>query len=444
LPLFSRRFESWIDPADVFVTLYSKDEFAFWLDREAHPVARQTIMGHAHRALQVDLQEVLATSTDSAAKGYEASATAESSLPFAWRPGYIGWFDYRPLGLPGVVPTGFWVEAREAIVFDHDTRQMWLCGNFNDAEHFDEWVRALLLRLALSGGQSTGYQQRNPMKTNSELISMAHTPAEYRELIVRAQRHIAAGDVYQLCLTNQLRFEHELNPLAVFLRLRQQNSAPYANYLRMGSTTLVGSSPEQFLTVTPDGLVTTRPIKGTRPRHQDPEVDSEIADQLAHDPKERAENLMIVDLMRNDLGRVSDPESVAVTKLFEVEQHPTVHQLVSTITARLQSDVGISDLLHATFPAGSMTGAPKLRAMELISELEAVARGTYSGVSGFIGSNGAIDLGMTIRSLVFSGNVVSLGVGGGITIDSDPDAEVAETALKAQALLRVINAASPW
>jgi len=153
---------------------------------------------------------------------------------------------------------------------------------------------------------------------------------------------------------------------------------------------------------------------------------------------------MIVDLMRNDLARVSMPDSVVVDELFSVEAHPTVHQLVSTVSSQLKPEVTLAEVLASVFPGGSMTGAPKFRAMELISELEAVPRGTYSGVAGYISYDGRLDLGMTIRTLIFDGGLVTLGVGGGITIDSDSAAEVAETALKASALLAVLEVASPW
>jgi anthranilate/para-aminobenzoate synthase component I len=207
---------------------------------------------------------------------------------------------------------------------------------------------------------------------------------------------------------------------------------------------VVSSSPEQFIQVSPNGLISTKPIKGTRPRDANPELDFANAQELRSNEKERAENLMIVDLMRNDLGKVALADSVKVPKLFEVESYATVHQLVSTVEAQLAQGQTAFTALTASFPGGSMTGAPKVRAMEIIAQLEKGARGVYSGAIGYFGFNGAAEFGMTIRTVVFEGGQASIGVGGGITIDSEPIAELEETKLKAQALLRVLNAPDPW
>jgi anthranilate/para-aminobenzoate synthase component I len=224
----------------------------------------------------------------------------------------------------------------------------------------------------------------------------------------------------------------------VFLSLRSDNPAPYASIMKIDGRVLVSSSPEQFLKVERTGRVSSKPIKGTRRRDSDPAVDAEIAEELAENIKERAENLMIVDLMRNDLSRVCDPDSVTVDKLFDVESYQTVHQLVSTVSGQLLPGFSALNALEAAFPGGSMTGAPKPKAVELIGALEGGPRGIYSGVAGYIGDDGSAEFGMVIRSLVFEGEKITLGVGGGITIDSDAEAELAETKLKAQALLRAL------
>lgn len=440
MPLFSRLLGAWVDPADVFVTLYSNDEQSFWLDREAHPSHAFSVMGHASATAVLDAAELLAN-FESPMIDLVQSEPDQTDLPFAWRPGYVGWFDYQSLESDSI--TGTWLRASEAVVFDHRARVLWLVGDFTSEAFFTEWVNAALIRLGLSGGQRIGYLHRNGGK-GATLVSIQHQSEAYNRLVVRAKQHIAAGDVYQLCLTNRLEYTHSLNPLEVFLRLRDQNPAPYSTYIRVGAKAIVCASPEQFLTIDQSLTAVTRPIKGTRARFANPEHDDWSARELADHPKERAENLMIVDLMRNDLGRVSQPDSVNVDELFAVEAHPTVHQLVSTVTAQIRGDVTVREIIGAVFPGGSMTGAPKFRAMELINQLEGVHRGTYSGVLGYISSDGRLDLGMTIRTLIFDGETVSLGVGGGITIDSDPEAEVAETALKAEALLRVIGATSPW
>jgi aminodeoxychorismate synthase component I len=263
-------------------------------------------------------------------------------------------------------------------------------------------------------------------------------------MIEAAQEHISIGDVYQVCLTNELTLNAVEDPLAVFMRLRKNNPAPYAAFLKIGDTAIASSSPEQFLKVLPSGEISTKPIKGTRPRGATPEADSAIALELQSDQKERAENLMIVDLMRNDIGKVSRVGTVAVPKLFEIETYATVHQLVSTVTGQLESGETAWSAALAAFPGGSMTGAPKIRAMEIIQDLEAGPRGIYSGCIGYLGAEGSAEFAMTIRSIVFKDGVATIGVGGGITIDSDPKAELEETKLKAKALLAALNAADPW
>ena len=207
----------------------------------------------------------------------------------------------------------------------------------------------------------------------------------------------------------------------------------------MGAVSVVSSSPEQFLRVSASGVVSSKPIKGTRPRSSDAVLDAQLADELRNNEKERAENLMIVDLMRNDLGKVSEPSDVVVSKLFDIESYASVHQLVSTITAVLKPGLGVFDAVEAAFPAGSMTGAPKQSAMEILAGLEGNPRGIYSGCFGYISYTGSADLAMTIRTIVFKDGVATIGIGGGITIDSDPEAELLETKLKAKALLKALG-----
>ena len=193
-----------------------------------------------------------------------------------------------------------------------------------------------------------------------------------------------------------------------------------------------------------DGQISTKPIKGTRPRGLDPKQDEAIANGLQMDAKERAENLMIVDLMRNDIGKVSQVGSVAVPKLFDIESYATVHQLVSTVTGRLAEGETAWSAVQAAFPGGSMTGAPKIRAMELIRDFESGPRGVYSGCIGYLAGDGSAEFAMVIRSIAFDSGIATIGVGGGITIDSDPQTELEETKLKAKVLLAALNAADPW
>jgi anthranilate/para-aminobenzoate synthase component I len=237
--------------------------------------------------------------------------------------------------------------------------------------------------------------------------------------------------------------EYQGDPLSYFLRLRKQNPAPYASFIRVGHKTFVSISPERFLTIESE-TVTSSPIKGTRPRSEDQTLDAKLAAELSESDKERAENLMIVDLVRNDLSIVCTPESILVSDLLKVKSYSTVHQLVSDVSGRLREGVRTSEAIEALFPGGSMTGAPKLRAMEIISDLEVSSRGAYSGAIGWIGGNGNLDLGMVIRTAVFDSGIVTIGIGGGITSGSEAQAEHQEIQIKAQALVSALSAAVRW
>jgi aminodeoxychorismate synthase component I len=325
-----------------------------------------------------------------------------------------------------------------AMVFDHKAKTMYFIGLFETTEDFQNWHRAALLRLTLVGGEASSFLQatKEPMLISQTL---RHEKESYLELIRKAKDYIARGDVFQLCLTNQIFIEHDANALKTYLQLRETNPAPYGGYLKLGGLELVSSSPEKFLKVSSSGKISSKPIKGTRPRSSDKDEDAKISAELAANEKERAENLMIVDLMRNDFGRVCASDSVMVEKLFEVESYATVHQLVSTLTGQLKPGESATSALAACFPAGSMTGAPKIRAVEILKELEGAPRDIYSGAFGYLGFDGSADFGMTIRTLVFEGSTASLGVGGGITIDSDPESEFEETMLKSKALLQALG-----
>ena len=410
--------KGWVSPTNAFIALYAGNENSFWLDREHSASNPFSVIGSGTRLEFHELSDL----------GSQLESYEDQDLPFDFRPGLVGWLDFE-LAEPR------FLRVESALVFDHESRRIYLIARTDTEEKFRRWLDAALLRIGLIGGESLKYlaEVKGPQ---IDSVKPRHSDSEYLELIRSAQRYIANGDVYQICLTNEYVMSGTADPLATFINLREINPAPYAGYFRIGDVTLVSSSPEQFLRVSVDGLVSTKPIKGTRPRGKSKEEDLAIVEELRENLKERAENLMIVDLMRNDLSKVCEAESVSVEKLFDVESYATVHQLVSTVQGQLAEGATALDALIAAFPGGSMTGAPKLRAVELIAKLEAGSRGVYSGIAGYFGDNGAADFGMVIRSLVFRDGQITLGVGGGITIDSDPEAELAETKLKAQALLR--------
>ncbi|TCT03295.1 aminodeoxychorismate synthase component I [Aquabacter spiritensis] len=260
--------------------------------------------------------------------------------------------------------------------------------------------------------------------------------------IARTIGYIQAGDIFQANLTQRLRAPRPagLDDFGLFLRLRALSPAPFAALLALGpDAAVIGASPERFLRLAADGTVETRPIKGTRPRGADPAGDAALAADLLASVKDRAENLMIVDLMRNDLGRVSALGSVAVPVLNGLETFASVHHLVSVVTSRLAPGLGAVDLLRACFPGGSVTGAPKIRAMEIIHELEPVPRGPYCGAVGWIGLDGAMDTSIVIRTLVRAGETLFAQAGGGIVADSDPAAEYEEAMVKLAPLLRALE-----
>jgi para-aminobenzoate synthetase len=277
--------------------------------------------------------------------------------------------------------------------------------------------------------------------------NQAATDPAYAKAFEAVQEHLHAGNSYEVNLTYRETHDSDLDPVDAYLRLRRLNPAPYAGYLQHGDLRLLSSSPERYAAIDRHRRLQTKPIKGTTPRGTTPEEDAELRQRLATDPKFRAENLMIVDLLRNDVAMVSEPGSVTVPSLMAVESYETVHQLVSTVTGQLRDGVTTIGALRALFPAGSMTGAPKLRTMEIIDAVESTPRGVYAGAFGWISGDGRADLGVVIRSLVATrrpdGQQESwryeLGTGGGITVHSDVEGEYAESRWKADRLLEVLR-----
>lgn len=432
--LFHASLQGWAKPADAFIAMYRGEQNVFWFDRETHPSSRFSVIGAMGDPISLAATDPFATIDKHLAK---IATEDDGSLAFDWRPGLVGYLGYESQ------------ESRlafvdRAVVFDHDARETVFIGLFETEADFVRWHHAALLRLSLIGGQFGKFRHEHREAIQDGDTRLRHSPPEYLSLIEKAQEHIRRGDVYQICLTNELAAKSTIDPLEAFLRLRELNPAPYSNYVRFGDEAVVSASPEQFLQINKDRLISTKPIKGTRPRSQDTAEDQALSEELRNNSKERAENLMIVDLMRNDFSAVAEADSVSVTKLFDIESYASVHQLVSTVTARLRADSTVGQAVSASFPGGSMTGAPKLRAMEIIHDLEAGPRGIYSGAVGHFGFNGTAELAMVIRTAIFKSGRVSIGVGGGIVLDSDPVAELAETQVKAKALLAALGLRDPW
>ncbi|WP_096421867.1 aminodeoxychorismate synthase component I [Microcella alkaliphila] len=369
-----------------------------------------------------------------------ASLGAAGELPSPI--GLVGWFGYElrdeTMGatVPGVADAhrASWMRVDAALVRDHATGRGHVLALATDADAvaWAERVRALI-------DESAEHSPDEPLAQPARDVLWRDTDDHYAELVRRCLAAIRDGQAYQLCLTSAARVADPDEPITVYRRLRRSSPAHHGALITIGGVSLLSASPETFLTVA-DGQVTTRPIKGTRRRGADAASDAQLARELAEDDKERAENLMIVDLMRNDLQRVCEVGTVTVTGLHDVETYAHVHQLVSTVTGRLRPGLDALDAVGACFPAGSMTGAPKRRAVDLLAEWERAPRGIYSGAFGMLGADGSADLAMVIRSIVIADGVATVGAGGGITALSQPEAETEEMHLKARALLAALGA----
>ncbi|HEV7936508.1 MAG TPA: aminodeoxychorismate synthase component I [Solirubrobacteraceae bacterium] len=261
---------------------------------------------------------------------------------------------------------------------------------------------------------------------------------QYLADIARCQSALGAGESYEVCLTDQIHTDAEPDPWTLYRGLRRSNPAPFAAYLKLGELAVVSSSPERFLSVDRERRVMARPIKGTAPRSADPEQDEATRKELAEDEKTFAEHLMIVDLLRNDLGRVCEVDTVRVPELMVIEQYTTVHQMISNVVGTLEAGRTSIDAVRACFPGGSMTGAPKLRTMEIIDDIEREARGVYSGAIGYFGLDGVVDLSIVIRTVVLRSGATTIGAGGAIVMQSDPQEEFEEILLKARAPMAAI------
>lgn len=338
---------------------------------------------------------------------------------------WFGYFGYasRP-DLPArpdtLLPDAVWMRPSHVRLFDHAESAL-VAG-----------------RVARDGSDA------EPRGTTRRATGPDSAPDEYAAAYDAVQGHLHAGNSYEVNLTHRVTTPSTLTPTEAYLRLRAVNPAPYAGFLQHdvagAEAWLLSSSPERYALVTDDRTLETKPIKGTTPRGSTPAEDEQARAHLATDPKFRAENLMIVDLLRNDLSMVCEVGSVDVPVLMDVESYASVHQLVSTVRGRLRDDVSTVGALRALFPAGSMTGAPKLRTMEIIDEVEETPRGAYAGAFGWVSGDGRADLGVVIRTLLTTGDgSYTLGTGGGITVRSDVEEEFAETRWKAARLLRAIS-----
>lgn len=378
----------------------------------------------------------------------EPAASWAAGLPFYG--GWMGWFSYdlgrhferlpalaaRDLSIPDFVIA----EYAEVLIEDRAEERLYVAGRGNGID--DDGLRAKARHLIEEADGNLlapqAVDRLPPLAGPRPMISRA----EYRRCVERVLRHIRDGDIYQANFSHRFCCMTSCDSATVYRHLRRESPAPFGCYMDLpGSPEILSASPELFLRKT-NRRLQTRPIKGTRPRHREPAADAALREELAASSKENAELLMITDLLRNDLGRVAEYGTVSVESLRELESHPTVHHAYSVIEATLRNDLGVAEVIAATVPGGSVTGAPKIRAMQILDELEPLRRGPYTGVAGYIGDDGDLCLNILIRTLVRQGSEIWYQVGGGIVADSDPDAEYEESMAKGAALRRALIAAA--
>jgi para-aminobenzoate synthetase len=408
-------------PETLFRGLFSRERYAFWLDSSmTSETSRFSFMGAGDEIIQSNALSEL----DKALGGIDVQAPP---LPFQFTGGYVGYFGYPSKKHRSPFPDAYLLRVDRFLAIDHAKNTLWIVSCGDPDLEIEKHIAAL--KDCCSPSLSS-----KPVE-----FTLATQRDEYLRLIAECRSRIAAGESYEICLTNQLRIRTDTSPLVYYENLRQLNPAPHSAFLHLDDIDIACSSPERFLRIDTEGNVESRPIKGTSRRGDTPEEDDALRDSLATSEKNRAENLMIVDLARNDLGRVCLPGSVHVPQMMQVETYATVHQLVSTIAGKLAPGKTVIDCIRAAFPGGSMTGAPKLRTLEILDELEPQARGIYSGSIGYIGYNGAADLNIVIRTAVFHRGVATIGVGGAIVYQSRPEDEWDEMLLKAQAPLSAFS-----
>jgi len=422
--VFSRRLDLHPSPEDTFCALFGNTVPSFWLDSSEGDCRRSrfSFMGAGTLTPNVPVFAYLRN------KLRDRFCSAPE-LPFDFVGGFVGYLEYE-------LHSRF-VFVDRFVAFDHQEECLYLvhAAPLADSATANNWLDEMeaIFKLGIPSAAPPG-PERSPA-----IFRFERNKDEYLGDIRECLRLISAGESYEICLTNRLRGESSMDPLDYYRVLRRLNPAPYSAFLRFPEVSVACSSPERFLRIDRIRNVESRPIKGTARRSSDPVEDESIRESLRTSTKTTAENLMIVDLLRNDLGRVCEIGSVHVPQMMEVETYANLHQLVSTVRGKLRNDSSVLDCIQSAFPGGSMTGAPKIRTMEIISRLEQSPRGIYSGTIGFLSLNGTADLNIVIRTAVFRDGQVSIGVGGAIVALSDPEEEFEEAVLKGQRLLEAFS-----
>jgi para-aminobenzoate synthetase len=476
LHVLHRRLTVDIAAEVVFDKLYRESNRSFWLDssQQGLPYGRFSFMGDGSGSLSrvvtadvwaqqvtiesaTGVQIVNADFFDWIRADLQKYSVDPPDTPFDFALGWVGYLGYELKAECGGdrvhrsnYPDAMMLFADRAVAFDHEEGAIYLLVLVEslDDPQAQHWLAETTTRLeAIAAACQVVPAGRDLTIELGEMeidkLCTRHDRAHYLKLIAACGQEIAAGESYEVCLTNMLTSQGKLNPVDSYRLLRAQNPVPFAAQLRYDTMSVLSCSPERFLRVSCDGAVEARPIKGTRPRSESLIEDEFLRADLASNKKDRAENLMIVDLVRNDLGTCAKVGSVRAENLFEVETYATVHQLVSTIRAQLREDRSAVDCVRAAFPGGSMTGAPKIRTMQIIDDLEDGPRGVYSGALGYFSLSGAADFSIVIRTLIVTPGHIEYGVGGAIIALSDAEAEFEETAVKATPLLRLLRQEFP-
>jgi para-aminobenzoate synthetase len=466
LELRVKRIDRLFDAERAFVHLYGHSDHAFWLDSsQVDERARFSFMGAtggplsalvtydvSSKEVHVDrngLEEIHhETIFDYLSREMRRVRCLSDDLPFDFNCGFAGYFGYElkddcegDLPYEAPTPDAAFIFADRLVAFDHleqATYVLCLTDPANEADG-ERWIRETSLRLAALPAVTDPDWEQLSRDSKPVAFTLSRSHERYLDDISRVKQFLTDGESYEVCLTNKVRTEVAPPALPLYRTLRRVNPAPFSAFLRFGETAVLSSSPERFLSVGRDHWVEAKPIKGTSPRGGTPAEDARISEDLRTDEKSRAENLMITDLLRNDLGIVCEIGTVHVPHLMHIETYETVHQLVSTVRGLLREDLEAPDCIRACFPGGSMTGAPKKRTMEIIDELELEPRGVYSGAIGYLGLSGASDLNIVIRTIVMDGESTTIGTGGAIVMQSDAQDEFAETLLKARALMQAID-----
>jgi para-aminobenzoate synthetase len=472
LALRVERLDALVDPERAFCHLYGDRDDAFWLDSSkldersrfsfmgagGGPLSATIAYDVSEGVVRVERDGVVETSRESifdylSRETRRLRRAASGELPFDFDCGFVGYLGYELKADCGgdaahasTLPDAAFLFADRLIAFDHVERATYvLCVAEPDAAavaEADRWIRDTRLRLAALPPIATPDRERLSAERGDPPVSfrLRRSHERYLDDVARCKQRLTDGETYEICLTNKIVADVRPDPLPLYRTLRRVNPAPFAAFLRFGEAAVLSSSPERFLSIGRDRWAEAKPIKGTARRGATPAEDVRLAEELRSSEKNRAENLMIADLLRNDLGVVCEVGTVHVPSLMQVETYETVHQLVSTVRGLLREELEPPDCIRACFPGGSMTGAPKKRTMELLDELEGEARGVYSGAIGYLGLSGGCDLSIVIRTIVLDGGRATIGVGGAIVMQSDAEEEYQETLLKGRAPMQALDA----